>query len=79
MEKLIIATQTMFGKELRDEEAQSLRDLVEEAIQLVPRNSLKKKMRKDEASPNQARAHGRIPSLIKQRKGVDEVRMGSPM
>jgi hypothetical protein len=34
-------------------------------------------MRKDEASSNKAKAHERIPSLIKQREGVDEVSVGS--
>ncbi len=39
--------------------------------------SKKKKIGKDEASPNKAKAHERTPSPIKQRKGVDEVSIGS--
>jgi len=34
-------------------------------------------MRKDEMGPSKAKAHERIFSLVKQRKGVDEVNMGS--
>jgi len=63
--------------ELHDEKARSLKDLVEEAIEPTQRKCKKKKTRKDEASPSKARAHARTPSLVKQRKGVDEVSMGS--
>jgi hypothetical protein len=54
-------------------------DLVEEVVEPIPWNLKKKKMRKDEAGLNKTRAHGIIPSPIKQRKGVDEMSMGSPM
>jgi hypothetical protein len=37
------------------------------------------KMRKDEVSLSKTRAHGRTLSPIKQRKGVDEMSMDSPM
>ncbi len=50
---------------------------MEEAIEPTQRKCKKKKTRKDEASPSKARAHARTPSLVKQRKGVDEVSMGS--
>jgi hypothetical protein len=79
MEELIIATQTMIGKELRDEEARRPRDLVEEVVEPIPQNSKKKKMRKDEMGLSKTRAHGKTPPPIKQRKGVDEMSMGSPM
>ncbi len=79
MEELVIATQTMVGGDFHDEEAQSLRNLVEEVVEPNPRKCKKKKMGKDEASPSKARAHERNPSFVKQRKGVDEVSVGSPV
>jgi hypothetical protein len=57
VEKLVITTQTMVGEEFHDEEAWSLRDLVEEAVELAPRKCKKKKTGKDEAGPSKARAH----------------------
>ncbi len=56
-----------------------LKDLVEEATQLAPCKFKKKKMRKDEAGSSKAKAHERTPSLVKQRKGMDKVNMGSPL
>jgi hypothetical protein len=79
MEKLVIAAQTTVGNELRDEEAQSLKDLVEEAIKHVSRKSKKKKMGKDEVGSSKAKAHERTLSPIKQRKGLDKVSVGSPV
>jgi hypothetical protein len=77
MEKLVIAAQTMVGNKLCDEEAQSLKDLVEEAVKHVSRKSKHKKMGKDEIGSSKAKAHERTLSLIKQRKGMDEVNVGS--
>jgi hypothetical protein len=67
----------MVGGKLHDEEAQSLKDLVEEAIEHIPRKSKKKKMGKDEVGSSKAKAHERTPSPIKQKKGMDEVSVGS--
>lgn len=75
MEKLVIITQTMAGGKHHDEKAWSLKDLVEEVAYLAPKKS--KKTRWDETNPNKAKAHERTPSLIKQRKGVDKVSVGS--
>ncbi len=50
MEELVMATQTMVGGELHDEETQSLRDLVEEAAQPTPRKPKKKKIGKDKVA-----------------------------
>jgi len=47
--------------------------------QPIPQKFKKKKTRKDEAGLSKAKAHEKTPSLIKQRKGMDEVNMGSPM
>jgi hypothetical protein len=69
----------MVGWEPRDEEAQSLKDLVEKVAQLAPWKFKKKKTRKDEVSSSKAKAHERTPSFVKQRKGMDEVSMGSPI
>jgi hypothetical protein len=67
----------MVGEELLDEEAQSLRDLVEEASNPPPQKTNKKKTRKDEAASSKAKSHERTPSLVNQRKGEGEVSMGS--
>lgn len=75
MEKLVMVSHTMVGEKLHDEKAQNLNDLVEEVAQPIPWKSQKKK-KKDEANPSKAKAHERIPSHFKQRKGVDEVSMG---
>jgi hypothetical protein len=50
---------------------------VEEAIEHIPRKSKKKKMGKDEVGSSKAKAHERTPSPIKQKKGMDEVSVGS--
>jgi len=68
----------MVGEELLDEEAQSLKDLVEEASKPPPQKTNKKKTGKDEATLSKAKSHERTPSLVKQRKGEGEVSMGSP-
>jgi hypothetical protein len=34
-------------------------------------------MQKDEVGPSKAKSHEKTPSLVKQRKGVDEVNVGS--
>jgi hypothetical protein len=69
----------MVGRDFHDEEAQSLRNLVEEVVEPDPWKCKKKKMGKDEVGPSKARARGRNPSLVKQRKGADEVNVGSPV
>lgn len=51
----------------------------EEVAQPAPQKSKKKKTRKDEVGPNQKKAHERTLSLVKKRKGVDEVSVGSPI
>jgi hypothetical protein len=45
----------MVGNEFRDEEVQSLRDLVEEVIKAPPQKNKKKKTWKDKASPTKPR------------------------
>jgi hypothetical protein len=69
----------MVGEELLDEEAKSLRDLVEEAAKPPPQKTKKKKTGKDEAGSSKAKSHERTPSLVKQRKGKGEVSVGSLM
>jgi hypothetical protein len=54
-------------------------DLVEEVAQPIPQKFKKKKTRKDEVGLSKAKAHEKTPSFIKQRKGVDETNVGSPM
>jgi hypothetical protein len=51
----------MVDGELHVEEVQSLKDLVEEAIEPAPRKCKKKKTGKDEVGPSKARE--RTPSL----------------
>jgi hypothetical protein len=36
-------------------------------------------MKKDDMGLSKAKAHEKTPSLVKQRKGVDEMNMGSPI
>jgi hypothetical protein len=67
----------MVGEELLDEEAQSLRDLVEEAAKSPPQKTEKKKTGKDEVGLNKAKSHEKTRSLVKQRKGEGEVNVGS--
>jgi hypothetical protein len=55
--------------------AQSLMDVVEEVAQPTPQKSKKKQMGKGEVGSRKTNAHERTPSLIKQRKGVDEVQL----
>jgi hypothetical protein len=47
----------MVGGELHDEEAQSLKDMMEKAAQPTPQKSKKKQMGKDEACMNKKKAH----------------------
>jgi hypothetical protein len=77
MEELLMIAHTMVGEELHDEEAQNLKELVEETTQPTPQKSKKKKTRNDEMGPSKAKAHERTPYPIKQRKGVDEVNVSS--
>jgi hypothetical protein len=57
----------MVGNEVHDEEAQSLKDLVEEATKAPPQKPKKKKIGKDEANLN--KAHERILSFVTRRRG----------
>jgi len=50
---------------------------VEEATQPIPWKSKKWKTRKDEAGPSNAKAHERTLYPINQKKGVNELNMGS--
>jgi hypothetical protein len=70
MEELVIVVQTMVREDIREEEAQSLREYVEEVIKFVPQKLKKKKKTwQDEVGLNKAKDDERIPSLIKQKKG----------
>jgi len=70
MEELVIVVQTMVREDIREEEAQSLREYVEEVIKFVPQKLKKKKKTwQDEVGLNKAKDNERIPSLIKQKKG----------
>jgi hypothetical protein len=77
MEELVIVVQTMVGEDFCEKEAQSLKEYVEEVVKLVPQKPKKKKTWKDDAGLNKAKDHERTPSFIKQKKGEDEVSMGS--
>ncbi len=50
--ELIILRQIMVGEELREEEVQSLKEVVEEAVKAPPHKSKKKIEGKDEVGPN---------------------------
>jgi hypothetical protein len=76
MEELVIVAQTMVGEELRDEEAQSLWDYVEEVAKPTPQKSNLKKIWKDEASLSKAKSHERT-HLVKHSKGEDKMSTGS--
>jgi hypothetical protein len=67
----------MVGEDLHEEEAQSLREYVEEVVKLVPQKLKKKKTWKDEVGLNKAKDDERTPSPIKQKKGKYKVSMGS--
>jgi hypothetical protein len=67
----------MVGGEFCDEETKNLKDLVKEVEQHVPQKFKNKKTRKDEVGPSKAKAHEKTPCLVKQRKGMDEVNVGS--
>jgi hypothetical protein len=78
MEKLVIVVQTMVGEGLCEKEAQSLKEYVEEVVKFAPQKPKKKKKTwKDEVGLNKAKDLERTPSFIKQKKGKDEVSMGS--
>ncbi len=64
MEELIALRQTMVGEELRDEEAQSIKNMVEEDTKAPPRKSKKKTKGKDKTSPSRVKAHERTPSSV---------------
>jgi len=74
VEKLVMVAHTMVGEELHGEE---LQDLVKEATQPIPQKPKKKKTGKDEAGPSKAKAHERTLYPINQKKGVNELSMGS--
>ncbi len=78
VEELMIVAQTMVGEELHDEEAQTLKEYMEEAAKPAPQiTKKKKKIRKDEMGLSKAKAYERTPSHVKQRKGRDKVIVGS--
>jgi glycerophosphoryl diester phosphodiesterase len=77
MEELVIVTQTMVGEDLCEKEAQSLKEYVEEVVKFAPQKPKKKKTGKDEVGLNKAKDHERTFSPIKQKKGEDEMSMGS--
>jgi hypothetical protein len=52
----------MVGVEFCDEEAQSIRNMVEEAVKVPPCKSKKKRKGKDKASSNKVKAHERTLS-----------------
>jgi hypothetical protein len=63
----------MIGEQLCNEEAQSIRDLVEEAMKAPPQKTKKNTKGKDEASPSKTKAHEKLlPSSLKgsEEKGV---------
>jgi hypothetical protein len=77
MEELVIVAQTMVGEDFREKEAQSLKEYVEEVVKFAPQKPKKNKIRKDKVGLNKAKDHERTPSPVKQKKGKDEVSMGS--
>jgi type I site-specific restriction-modification system R (restriction) subunit len=64
MEKLVVMVQTMVNDEFHDEEAQSLKDLVEKTMKAPPQKTKNKKIGKDEVGMNKAKAHEITPSLV---------------
>ncbi len=78
MEKLVVMVQTMVNDEFHDEEAQSLKDLVEKTMKAPPQKTKNKKIGKDEVGMNKAKAHEITPSLVMWKRGEDKVSMGLP-
>jgi hypothetical protein len=64
VEELIALRQTMVGEELHDEEAQSMKNMVEEDVKAPPGKNKKKTKAKDKANPSRVKAHERTPSSI---------------
>ncbi len=54
----------MVGEELHDEEAQSMKNMVEEDVKAPPGKNKKKTKAKDKANPSRVKAHERTPSSI---------------
>jgi hypothetical protein len=54
----------MVGAKFCDEEVQSIRNMVEEAMKVPPCKSKKKTKGKDKASSNRVKAHERTLSLV---------------
>jgi hypothetical protein len=54
----------MVNDEFHDEEAQSLKDLVEKTMKALPQKTKNKKIGKDEVGMNKAKAHEITPSLV---------------
>lgn len=75
---MVTLKKTMVGKELHEEEVQSLREVVEEAVEAPPHKSKKnKRKRKDEVGPSKAMAQERTPSLVALSKGEIKTSVGS--
>jgi hypothetical protein len=70
VEDLITLGQTMIGEQLHDEEAQSIRDLVEEAVKALPQKIKKNTKGKDEVGSRKAKVHEKLlpPSLEGRKK-----------
>jgi hypothetical protein len=64
VEEFIALRQTMVGEELRDENAQSIKKMVEETTKAPPCKSKKKTKGKYKANPSRAKAHERTLSPI---------------
>ncbi len=63
----------MIGEQLCDEKAQSIKDLVEEAMKAPPQKPKKNTKRKDEASPSKVKAHEKLLPLSlegREKRGV---------
>jgi hypothetical protein len=59
----------MIGEQLCNEEAQSIRDLVEEAVKAPPQKTMKNTKGKDEASLSKTKAHEKfLPSSVEGRE-----------
>jgi hypothetical protein len=75
-----LSRKTMVGKELREEDVQNLREMVEEAVETPPHKSKKKKMkRKDEVRPSKVVAEERTSSLVALNNGEIKASVGSPI
>jgi hypothetical protein len=69
MEELVIVVQTMVREDIREEEAQSLREYVEEVIKFVPQKLKKKKKTwQDEVGLNRQRTMKGFLPLLNKRK-----------